>query len=1175
MKLADLSFDLPIPPTSPVQPLADETAFVSLAARLAEVCAERPAAAAVVDANGTLSYAELDALSSAIARFIIERGWPAETRVAVMCGRNRYFIAAAVGILRAGAVYVPLDPALPLQRRSIMLDNCGARLLLTDTANVGDAGRLHYACPALSELLCLDVPNFAAAIEQAGDLMSLELWRHVTADTADGSWKSCFDGQPFSETLLQELADNLIAKTRPLSGDDCRILDIGSGAGRVARAQLARCAHYTAVDLSRQELDRIEALAATGQVPVDTHQMEAIDIHLLPAAAYDLVTINSVIENFPGYNYLQRVLDRALERLAPGGHLFLGCVWDLDRRAAMLDALRQHAGQTGDSSGLVRLESGHELFVPQAFFTDWARCCGADVSIDFSVPQISAGELSDYRFDVLIRKQATRTLPDVALDATALRKNRFGTADLKIDPQAHWPAPAFGPEHAAYIIYTSGSTGAPKGVVIEHGSLLNLGQALLDVIYTPRWGDWRQRPVAIALLASFSFDASLQQMIAALLGGHTLHPVDDETRKDPAALHAFLSGRHIELCDGTPSLFSLLTDYWIDHGQCSSVSTFILGGEALRGELLARFYGLPGHAAVRLFNAYGPTECCVDATLFAVTAAQHRDYANPPIGQPLNGTVIRICDKAGNPLPDGIPGEIWIGGRGLARGYHNDAAQTAARFIETDGRRWYRSGDIGLRQSDGLLFFTGREDDQVKIGGYRIEIGEVEALLSQAPTVRQAAVQAGDFGGNGVTTLAAYVVTDAGFDASALRAYLHNHLAPYAIPSHFIAMSRLPMTASGKVDRRNLPTPSTSRRQRQDKRALCGEIEEKLGTLWSQLLGITVDDAAADFFELGGHSVLGIRLISLIEKTFGRRLSLSVLFRTPTIAGLANALNQALSADTAWTPVIPLAEGGAGPTILLFHPVGGSVFCYRPLPARLAAQHPVLAVEAPGFSTDWPQMPTVEEMARGYLPAIRAALSAHAGADLPPLIFAGWSFGGLVAYEAARQYRALGGHIAGLVLIDSVADNRVARALIQQDEAAMLTVLFSEHLPVCEDDFRSRFGDDRLDFLIRIGTEQGMLPSGFSPTQMRRLLQTYHNNALAAARYEAPSMPDRALLIAPQQTSGSALTLPDDPLQGWGSRLTGGVELKWVTGSHETMLMETQVDGVANAILDYLARLAP
>lgn len=1171
MKISDLSFDPPSLPEAPAPPPPDDGPFVPFAARFAAVCAARPDGAAVVDADGAMSYAQLDALSSAIARFIVDRGYGVEAKVGVMCGRNRFFVAAAVGILRAGAVYVPLDPMLPLQRRAIMLDNCGARLLLTDAAHVGEAGRLHHACAALADLLCLDVAHFEEAIERPGDLMSLDLWRHVTADAADGSWKSCFDGRPFADALLQELADNLIDKTLPLSGDACRVLDVGSGAGRVARAQLAHCAQYTAVDLSRHELDRLEALAAEGGVRVDTHQMEAIDIHLLPAAAYDLVTFNSVVENFPGYNYLRRVLDRALDRLAPGGHVFLGCVWDLERRAALLDALRRHAEETGDGAGLVRLENGHELFVPQAFFADWAARFGEAVRVTFSRPRISAGELSDYRFDVLIEKRGATAdaVPATAAGRFGTAAGRFGTAALAFDgaPPA-WPAA--GPGHAAYMIYTSGSTGVPKGVVVEHGSLLNLGDALLADIYAPRWGDWREKAVAVALLASFSFDASLQQIVAALLGGHALHPVDDETRKDPGALHAFLEGRGIELCDGTPSLFSLLVDFWADHGQATSVSTFILGGEALRGELLARFHALPGHAAVRIFNAYGPTECCVDSTLFAIDAAHHRDYANPPIGRPLRGTVIRVCDKAGRPLPDGIPGELWIGGRGLARGYHGDAALTAARFVEADGQRWYRSGDIGLRQPGGLLFFTGREDEQVKIGGYRVEIGEVEAILGRAPAVRQATVLAGDFGGNGVRTLAAYVVADGEPDPSVLRAYLHNHLAPYAVPSHFIAMSSLPMTASGKVDRRNLPLPTAGGGRQTRKRAPAGEIEEKLCALWAQLLGRPVDDVDADFFELGGHSVLGIRLVSLIEKSFGRRLSLSALFKAPTVAALAAALADALSAESAYTPVIPLADRPDGTTILLFHPVGGSVFCYRALAARLADRHPVLAVESPGFSADWPQMPTVEEMARGYLRAIRRTLD---GA-LPPLVFAGWSFGGLVAYEAARQYRALGGGIAGIVLIDTVADNRVARALIQQDEAAMLATLFSEHLPVREEDFRTRFGDDRLDFLIRVGTEQGMLPSGFSPVQMRRLLQTYHNNALAAARYDAPPMPGRALLIAPRQTSGSALTLPDDPLQGWGGRLAGGVELKWVDGSHETMLMEHLVDGVAAGIVDYLGSVA-
>lgn len=1157
MRISDLSFGTP----AELQPAVTLQAADSpcLEERFSALAREWPDRMAVGDASGAMRFAELDALSAAIARFILSRGFAPETPVGVMCGRSRLFVAAALGIWRAGAVYVPIDPGLPLGRRRQMLTNCAAPLLIVDGARAGDARHLQYACPALAELLCPDIDVFDDAVETPGELMSQELWNHVTADAADGSWKSYFDGRPMGAELLAQLADNLLRKTADaLQGGKGRVLDIGSGAGVVARALMSRCGQYSAVDLSRRELDRLESLAQRNGAGVETHQMEAIDIHLL-AGGYDLITLNSVIENFPGYNYLRRVLDHALAALNEGGTLFLGGVWDLARKPRFLDDLRAHAEESGSAAGLLRLEAAQELFVPRAYFDEWAQLCAGEVRIEFSRPVIDSRELADYRYDVRISKLSAS--PPELGRAQASRHGAPALRQASPAQMAHC-----GPNHAAYIIYTSGTTGAPKGVVVEHGSLLNLADALLETVHARARGDM---PGHAALLASFSFDASLQQMLASVLGGYALFVVSDELRKDPAALHDFLEENRIDVCDGTPSLFSLLCDHWIDHGLSTSVSTFVLGGEALHIDHLTRFFSCPGHRGACVFNAYGPTECCVDASLHRFDFGNHRDCVAPPIGRPLPHTAISVRGRNGEALPPGIPGELWVGGAGLARGYFGDSALSALRFVEADGSRWYRTGDIGRCRDDGVLFYVGREDQQVKVGGYRVEIGEVEAVLNRCPSVRQAVVRADDFGGNGVQTLAAYYVGRGETDPTGIRAYLTNHLPAYAIPSHFVELDALPVTSSGKVDRLSLPSPVRAAqlggRDARPCRVPAGEVEERLAAIWAQLLGRPIADADADFFEQGGHSVLGIRLISLIEKQFGRRLSLSRLFKSPTISALAAALAEASSAATAYTPIVPLEAHGSGTPIFLFHPVGGSVFCYQTLAKLLAGPRPIYAVEAPGFSADWPQMPTVEDMAGNYLQAILGQ-GRH-----KEIIFGGWSFGGLVAFEAARQFRAAGGGVGGLILIDTVADNRVARELMLQDEAAMLARLFSEHLPVSEDDFRSRTGDDRVDYLIRVGVENGMLPAGFEPGQMRRLLQTFHNNALASARYDAPAAPGRALLIRPLQTSRSAFTLPEDPLQGWEARLADGIDLRWVRGNHETMLTDGLVAETAEHIRRYLA----
>jgi amino acid adenylation domain-containing protein len=1154
MKIADFTFFEP--PSTP-QPsgevaLDDGRSFEQ---RFSDVVARYPERLAICDDRGGLTFTELDAESAAISRFIAECGWPLETPIGVMCGRNTLFLTAALGVIRAGAVYVPLDPALPLKRRQEMLDNCRAPLLITEAALAGDAGRLSYDCPGLKRLLCPDVERFEEAIERPGDLMALELWSHVTAERADASWKSLFGGEPLSEATLLAMADNLVTKNGELLRSDSHVLDIGSGAGAVARGILARCGAYTAVDLSRTELDRLEALAQSYPgVRLDTHQFEAIDIHLLPTEQYDLISLNSVIENFPGFNYLRQVLDRALAALRPGGGIFLGCVWDLARRDALLADLRAYGDVHDDWSGMIRLERGEELFVPREFFHDWAAGCDAKVTLDFSEPQIPEAELSGYRFDVLIRQGAGSPQP--------VEICRHGRSSLQHGDVV--PTSKTSHQSAAYIIYTSGSTGKPKGVVIEHGSLLNLTDALKESVYRPRWGE---TPVNTALLASFCFDASIQQIAPALLEGHTLHIVPDQVRRDPQALHDFLEQRRIDLCDGTPSLFALLVDYWSEHGLESPVSTFILGGEALRRVQLERFFALPGHAEHRIFNAYGPTECCVDSTLHLFTRDNHNRYDTPPIGRPLANVEISVRDARGATLPDGIPGELWIRGLGVGRGYFNEGALTAERFVTEAGRRWYRSGDIGRRLSDGSFAYLNRLDHQVKIRGYRIELGEVESVLASCPLIRDGVVVADDFAGTGERTLAAYVVPTRAFDQQAIKAYLAAHLPAHAVPSHFVTMEHLPFTQSGKIDRRNLPSPME--RNREARRLLCpleGTTQKRLAELWSQLLGAPVDDALSDFFEIGGHSVLAVRLVSLIEKSFGRRIPLSRLFAAPTIAALAELLSENDGASTAYTPVIPLVTEGTGTPILLFHPVGGNVLCYKPLAKYLAGPRPIHAVEAPGAESEWPELPTVEAMATSYLGAIKEAVGQG------PYILVGWSFGGLVAFEVARQCLAQGLAVEALILLDAVADNRMARQLIREDEAEMLAHLLREQLPLDAGEIRSRTGEERIEYLIRVGVEHGLLPSGFDAQRMRRLLQTYHVNALAASRYEPRPSLLRALLIRPESESVSTLNIDDDPLQGWGRVLEKGVELTLVAGNHESMLMERTAPELARLIVGYLEK---
>ena len=647
MKLDDL-FDDDIPAAA-AAPVRQAAGFVPLGARLAALASRCPHRPAVVDDEGTFTFAELDTVSRRVAAFIQRQGFAPEHPVGVMGGRNRHFSAAALGVLRSGGVYVPLDPALPVRRRQDMLNDCGASLLLTDAACAGEGERLREYCPALRLLVCVSRPRFEDAVEAPGELMALELWEHITGTGADGSWRQYADGTPLPARYMEELARNVLAKTADTLGPTASVLDIGGGSGAVSRQVLRQCGRYTAVEISRAELERVGAMGAACNVPVATHAMEAADIGLL-RQTYDVVLLNSVMENFPGFNYARAVLDKAYALLREGGLIFAGAVWDSARRGQMAAALRQYAEETGDSKGLNRLEDGRELMFPRSFFEDWAAAHGG-VELEFSALDVSLPELGAYRYDVRIRKCS-------AVAAHPLPRTRFGLDDLceqgnpheqhhlcepdalrgqhtlcESDRMAEGSLPERQAGDAAYIIYTSGSTGRPKGVLVEHGALANLTDNLLNRVAAPAAD---AVPEQMALLASFSFDASLQGL-ALLCGGHTLFPVADAVRRDPEALHRFLERRRITLCDGTPSLFGLLLDYWQAHGLHTAVRTWLLGGEALPADVLSRFFAQEDHAVCRVINAYGPTECCVDTTLHSFTAQEAARYAAPPVGTPLDG----------------------------------------------------------------------------------------------------------------------------------------------------------------------------------------------------------------------------------------------------------------------------------------------------------------------------------------------------------------------------------------------------------------------------------------------------------------------------------------------------------------------------------------------------------
>jgi amino acid adenylation domain-containing protein len=488
-----------------------------------------------------------------------------------------------------------------------------------------------------------------------------------------------------------------------------------------------------------------------------------------------------------------------------------------------------------------------------------------------------------------------------AIVTSTLLRNRLpgvGCAVYEIDAYGSEPATANAPavraagrENAAYVIYTSGTSGHPKGVVVEHRNLLHYVQAAAEA-FAIRQGD------RVLQFASLAFDASVEEIFTTLAAGGTLVLRDDGMLESAATFLARCGDLDITVLD-------LPTAYWNElvasaarenWQQAEALRLVILGGERVTVERLERWQDTVG-PRVELLNTYGPTEATVAATVANLTHVEPADLAEMTevsIGRPFPNCRAYVLDDELEPLPIGAPGELCLGGEGIAAGYLDAPELTASRFladpfVSTPGARIYRTGDKARFLADGSLQYLGRLDQQVKIRGHRVELGEIEAALEQQPGVRHAAVsldgmEAGD------RRLIGYVETDPGtpLSAAGLRAFLKERLPQYMVPSIFVAVAAMPMSAAGKIDRRQLPAPSAANTLRDESSVPEGNaLEARMAAVWKRVLKIDHVGVHENFFDVGGHSLLLPVLLNEIRKEFDRTVTMVALLERPTIAASA------------------------------------------------------------------------------------------------------------------------------------------------------------------------------------------------------------------------------------------------------------------------------------------------
>lgn len=701
----------------------------------------------------------------------------------------------------------------------------------------------------------------------------------------------------------------------------------------------------------------------------------------------------------------------------------------------------------------------------------------------------------------------------------------------------------------AYVLYTSGSTGKPKGVRILQGSLVNFLTSMLD---EPGMSPHD----VLCAVTTLCFDIAVLELYLPLLVGARIVMATEREQVDPVAFPRLMRGHGVTVLQTTPTLLRLM----LNQGRAELLRgmKLLVGGEAMPRDLANTV--LP--CCSELWNMYGPTETTVWSSIHRMKGLD----GPVPLGKPIANTTLYVLDDARKRVADGATGEIWIGGAGVAGGYLHDPAKTDERFLPdpfaADGSRMYRTGDLGHFE-DGLLYFDGRADDQIKLRGYRIEPGDIEAAAMAEPGVEEAVAVARDLGTDDKRLLL-YVAAapDAGL-ADRLRVRLREHLPVYMVPQHIERLDALPHTPNGKIDRKVLPLPSVlvvANVAGEAKPA--GALEQALIEIWRELLRVQDVGINDDFFDLGGDSLLAVRVFERTQKLTGVNLPLASLLTAPTIARQAAALRAAgakepeiAPASTAtptsarrdpWAPLVPIQPKGSRLPLFFVHAIGGNVLNYVRLAKGFPADQPVYGLQAIGLDGLVPPLESVNDMAARYVAEIRK-VQPHG-----PYFLAGGSMGGAIAYEIAQQLSDDGEPIGMLALFDTYgpANRRLETSGHRHITLARVWAAMRIRLLRVTDRIRvrnARKHNHALSYDLR-----------------HREIQRAHGRAYLAY-VPSPFAGTITLFRALNQPAGIV-----DRTLGWEDSALGGVDVIDIPGHHDDLVEQPQLLEQLQAVLQRL-----
>lgn len=920
---------------------------------------------------------------------------------------------------------------------------------------------------------------------------------------------------------------------------DLFIQAVPQGSGHIALLE------YSSALFDRSTVERLaERLVCLLDCAADDPEVALQDLELLPPHEFDLVT--ELWPSGPVVPHTDRPVHQFFETQVSITPDAPAVKWkdtqlsykQLDDESERLAEVLRDQGVAGGVVGIMLDRSFDMVTAVLAVLKAGAAYLPLDRS--YPVDRLNF-MLRDSQVRFLLAAEGTPVAaPVTLLSPRAARRVAPDTAAPSTEAPGHR-------NQLAYIIYTSGSTGLPKGIGMPHRALRNLIRWQLD-----------QSPYGSGTTLQYSalgFDVSFQEMFSTWAAGGTLVLIEEKERVDPAQLlQAIVSNNVDRIFLPYAGLQHLATYCVAVERYPSALREVITAGEQLivTDSIRTLFQHCP---FAILVNQYGPSETHV-VTALAMTG-DPSDWPNSPsIGRPIDNVQVHLVDTQLHPVPLGAVGELLIGGAAVATGYIG-SAQSAGGFVE---HPWspvpsigYRTGDLGRFRTDGNIEFLGRRDGQVKVRGHRIELGEIEHLLTSVVGVTEAVVVVRQTA-TAEAQLVAYVQAQADrVQPTVLREELERKLPRYMVPGTFTVLDTFPRTPSGKIDRRALsartpeaPVAAGQHRQPRDR------LEIELCGLWSSVLNVPDVGVDDDFFDLGGSSFSGVQLVALIRTEMGHAIELPILYRASTVGRLAEFLRGTRERPRT-TSLVKLRDGhDARPPLFCFHALPGSVVRFGVFKRLLRRGRAIYGLQARGLDPRLTPHVDVVEMARDYVSEIRDAY------PLGPYALFGFSLGGVIAFEAARQLRQAGADVELLALgdTDSSWDFESTRGDVLEH---LVTKALRLDLDLAE--LATMDPSARVKRILESGVKSGALTRDFGLPRLRRMLEMYETNATAVANYEVLPYPGDVLLIR-----AKAAPPPAEADLGWG-RFTSSVAVEWVSSDHFHML-EPENAVVVAEILD-------